>query len=134
MPIEVDKISLDKTIKNLRRYSKEAEQKTNDAIMFTATQIETDAKLNTPVLTNRLRSSEHIQKKETTAYNYKDNEGKSYDGLMNVNLKKGEVAVGTNVNYAIFQERKHKFLFKAYNKNRKLLEKELKRLLKKFRK
>lgn len=86
----------------MKRLNKQIEDEVNDTIVaMSRVEIETVAKRNVPVDSGRLRASIITMTPQTTTFNYTDREGGSYDGrLRTVQPKKGEVIVGTNVEYA----------------------------------
>jgi hypothetical protein len=53
-----------------------------------------------PVLTNRLRSSMHHESPSSRKYVYKDNQGNVFDGKLSVIFTNIGAAFGTNVEYA----------------------------------
>jgi HK97 gp10 family phage protein len=137
--ISIDQKEVAKVLKNFKKYGVKAEKDANISVLETAFLIESDAKRNTPVQTNRLRSSIHVQQKDDTVYRYTDKKGKSYNGTLRIDLKKDEVAVGSNVEYAPFIEfgTKHMsaqpYLFPAFRKNMKKLVIKLKAKLSKLK-
>lgn len=86
----------------MKRLNKQIEDDVNETIHAMArVEIETVAKRNVPVDSGRLRASIITVTQGTTTFNYTDREGGSYDGrLRTVQARKGEVIVGTNVEYA----------------------------------
>ncbi len=123
---------LNKIIKRLDRKGKVARKRTNKAIIATALNIEGDAKESSdiPVDTGRLRASIHAEYKDSTKYRYSDNEGRSFDGSLDVKPSDLQAYVGSNVQYAPTQEAKNHFLISSYNANIKKLVIALKGIIK----
>lgn len=76
------------------------EKAINDAINLTAVEANSYMQTQTPVQTNRLRSSMHVETNKTTQNAYSDKLGHSYDGKFSIQLDKLQVAFGSNVSYA----------------------------------
>ena len=105
------KISVDTSdvFKNLKLYSETVLKKAQQELVDTAQEIETSAKIEAPVDTGRLQSSITTDKSE---------------------LKQLSITVGTNVEYASFQENRKQFLFKAVEENRAGFRERIKNILK----
>lgn len=100
--------------------------------------IETPAKKECRVDTGRLRSSIHTRYGNAKkAYNYKDNDNKSFDGSLTDkpdNTKTKFVCiVGTNVEYASYIEAKYPYLSPNYIRSHQILYKELEKIIKTFK-
>jgi phage gpG-like protein len=115
----------DQLVQTLVRYNGKVTEEVANVINQGLLEIETRAKLESPVDTGRLRSSIHaVAIGKTDNFRYSDNEGNSFDGALSDAGKSGNEGVGyvgTNVEYAPEQEfgggegKKggHKFLTRA---------------------
>jgi hypothetical protein len=117
----VNRADITRFLGKMKAWQKKTKENVIKEIGYSAISIESDAKRLVPVDTGRLRASIHNETYPRSNFNYSA-DGKSYDGALNVALKKGFFVIGTNVNYAESVERKNKaFLFPALEKNRKIL-------------
>jgi hypothetical protein len=120
---------------NLQRLPSEIKEKIKQAVILTAlTKIETPAKQNCKVDTGRLRASIHTSYKSyNERYNYRDNEGQSFNESLNVNPVDNntyfDVFVGTGVNYAQKIERLYPYLFPAFENSKRFLNTNIKNAL-----
>lgn len=132
------KFKLDATqfFKKLKLYSDKVMKEAEQEVFDTGLLIESDAKQESfgmPIDTGRLKNSIHVVTQPSESFKYQDDEGKSYDGSLNgtgANKAKLTVAVGSNVEYAEFQNNKHDFIHKATENNRKEFESRIKKILK----
>lgn len=78
----------------------------NAALEVVGSKVAGYALLLAPVDTGRLKNSITwaTEKTEGRGYSYEDDNGKKYDDKVGVGVPKGGVAVGTNVEYAVYQE------------------------------
>lgn len=100
--ISVEVKGLNELLAKIKRLGSQGENIINKSIAETAIEAVSEMQRNTPVQTNRLRSSEHFELPSTTIYQYADSQGKAYNGKLKVNLPELSVAFGTNVDYATF--------------------------------
>jgi len=94
----------------VRKFTRRVHENIDREVQATAFEIDREAKKEVRVDTGRLRSSIHPQFKGTTGFQYADDEGGFFDGLVRVNLKIFEAIVGTNVEYARDIEKESPFL------------------------
>jgi len=128
----------DKDVINKMRAIYNSETRVRDELVYVGLETERLSKEAVPVDTGRLKTSIHVQTKQSGGHSYQDSAGNTFDGRMNVQLEDTDVAVGTNVNYA---EKIHErggrggkgqdFLLNAFNASRTNL---LNRLAKALRK
>jgi len=116
------KIDASSVFKKLKIYQKEVLDNARDEMLATALEVETDAKATDrmPIDTGRLKASIHTITSPSDDFNYKDDKGNNYNGSIDglpLSIKSFNIAVGTNVEYAIFQEAKNGFLISAVKKN-----------------
>jgi len=124
--IEFDKESKKKFDKNMDLYAKKYPEETWKAIVKILFDIKLLAqrkiKADKHIITNRLRSSIFVKtpgqqyaQTSTNAIPYSDDTGRSFKRGLDVDLKKFEGAVGTNVEYAIFVEKIDSYLQYAFD-------------------
>ena len=83
------------------------------AILKSAFAIEKGAKEDAPSLTGRLRASIHVKTKDSGSHSYQDSEGNSYTARLSETISSDlEAIVGTDVDYASYQENRKSFLEK----------------------
>lgn len=101
--VELDQGSMRTTITALRKFGKDAEKVIKNVVDRTALAIETDAKeklkADGHIVTNRLRASIHAELKNGAAHTYKDDGGKTFDGVLKQQMTELEAVTGTNVSY-----------------------------------
>lgn len=101
--VELDQKSLNRTLKALDEFGKDAEKVVKDVVNRTALDIETDAKNKLKsdghIVTGRLRASIHAELTPNESYNYSDKDGKAFDGSLNEDFGELEAIAGTNVEY-----------------------------------
>lgn len=127
---EISKQDLNRFMKGMEKEVKEMERKSEDALIALAFDIDRDAKKGVNVVTGRLINSIHVEHSRMQGYSYSDREGNTFDGSFSEKAGRGEVFVGTNVEYAPQHERKTSFLTWAYNANVDKLEQKFKKHLK----
>lgn len=98
--ISVEVKGMDALLSKIKQLGAQGETIINKSVVETAIEAVSEMQRNTPVKTNRLRSSEHFELPETTTYQYSDSKGSIYNGKLYANLPKLSVAFGTNVDYA----------------------------------
>lgn len=81
-------------------FGKEGAKALQSALYVTALEGASEAKINCPVVTNRLRSSIHAENKLTRSAVYKDNNGLTFNGKLYAVFNDLDAAFGTNVEYA----------------------------------
>jgi len=122
--IQIDSRELNTAIENINKLEAKIKGRVQKEVVNTAARIDKKAKLNTPVITGRLRSSIHFETEQTPSYNYSDNKGNSYDGKLDVSIGPFQASVGTNVEYAIIVHEggkgrsANRFLFNAAESER----------------
>ena len=116
--ITVGSRSVREAIEKIKRYQRHKLKDVEQAVNDTALDVHADAVRRSPVVTNRYRSSLHIQTGSPQRHTYTDNEGHSFDGMINVTVPKMGAIVGTNVEYALSVERRHFVLSRAAQINR----------------
>jgi HK97 gp10 family phage protein len=98
--IKIELQGLDEAVKMFERLGQAGEKYLQKALTEVAIEGVSTMKVNTPVITGRLRSSMHHESPRTVSYTYKDNKGGGHNGKFAVNLTGLSVAFGTNVEYA----------------------------------
>lgn len=86
--------------KRLKELGKEGEKALFKAMVETSIEAVSTMQINTPVVTNRLRSSEHFETPTTKEYYYTNNQGKDFNGRFSFGPKGLMIVFGTNVEYA----------------------------------
>jgi hypothetical protein len=86
----------------LKKLNKDLQHEIYDTLYaMSKAEIETVAKRNVPVDSGRLRASINTMTENVDTFNYTDRNGNSFDGMLKtVRAKKGQIFVGTNVEYA----------------------------------
>ena len=134
--IQVDPISAKRLNKRFKKLSTAYPEETFRAIVKILFDIKLIAqkkiKADGHIVTSRLRNSLFVKtpnqkfaKRSTNKKTYNDNDGKSFDGDLNINLRGAEGAVGTNVVYARKIEKLDSYLgyaAKTVNVNKRLQE------------
>jgi len=92
-------------------------EKTKDAMIDLAYDINTDAKRGSGVVTGRLINSIHVAHSRKVGWSYSDKEGNAYDGGFQLSIDMDEVFIGSNVEYAAAHNKYNSFLTNAYDKN-----------------
>ena len=124
------KVDVSKGLKRFKRLRKGKLNDINNAVKMAGFNADRNAKKLAPVDTGRLRASIHPEFKDTVSHTYSTPEG-TFDGKLDEKPKSDfEVFVGTNVNYAAKQERKHKYLEKGAMLAERQFENDLKRIVK----
>jgi hypothetical protein len=131
-------VSLDASefFKKLKIYSQTVLKEAEKEVATTALLIESDAKekrFGMPTDTGRLKNSVHVITSNSDSFPYKDDEGNDFEGGLNgteSNLKNLVVAVGSNVEYASYQNAKNGFLENAIENNRNDFKKNIAKILK----
>jgi len=94
-------MQIDKQLaKDLDKATKKIIYDSYKGLVSAAAKIELEVKKEVPVDHGRLKSSYHIENSRTSSFNYKNNNGESFDGGLNVPLEDGELAIGSHTNYA----------------------------------
>lgn len=86
--------------KMFEQFGKEGGEALQRALFVTALEGSSEAKINCPVVTNRLRSSIHAENKKTSVNVYKDRNGLTFNGKLMAAFNEIDAAFGTNVSYA----------------------------------
>lgn len=86
--------------KMFEQFGKEGGEALQRALFVTALEGSSEAKINCPVVTNRLRSSIHAENRKTKTTSYVDKNGVAYNGKLDVAFNELDAAFGTNVVYA----------------------------------
>jgi hypothetical protein len=123
--IKLDLIGVNETNQWLAVQVKKITMKTWEAAKEAALVIMDTAKRNTPVLTNRLRSSIHVETQGDGSYNYSDRKGQSFDGTFSETPGKNEIFVGTNVEYGPKVEKRSHYMRKGLRAGKLYLNKKL---------
>ena len=117
--IELDKDSLKHLEKQLDFLKKDSDSSISKALAKIGMRLKTTAQLRLKgrghIVTSRLRNSIFVKGlRPLMSEGYSDNNGKTYNAqLPSVILKKGEVAIGTNVDYAEKIEMMDSYLYWA---------------------
>ena len=132
---EIRSADLTRISKKFDKLDQKIKDRIEKAINITALNIQADAQTNTPVVTNRLRSSIHIETAQKQGHIYSDNKGKSFDGKLKLSLPKYAAAVGTNVEYAMSVEHNNRskgfhFMLNASKMEQPKFNKRIKEILK----
>lgn len=124
------KIDTTKWRTNVLKFQRRVHRNLDREIQATALEIDREAKKNVRVDTGRLRSSIHPQFKSTTGFQYADDEGGFFDGMVQVNIDVFEAIIGTNVQYASKIEKQTPFLEPAVKTAEKNFERRLRNIFK----
>ena len=112
--ITVDSAEVQRAIEKLKNWGGKKEREVEQVVNDTALAVNTGARrnlyINRSVITNRLRSSVHIENQKTQKYMYSNFHGESFEGTLGYRVPKLAAIVGTNVEYALSVERRKPFL------------------------
>lgn len=117
--VDVPTAEIERLTRKLASYGEAQQQNALDELHEAGLNVESEAKKLVNVDTGRLRASIHMESsKVNPTFQYNDNEGRSFDGSLDVTPKGLEVYVGTNVDYAIVQEQISPYLVPAWEQER----------------
>lgn len=117
--VDIPTAEIVRLTRKLASYGEAQEQNAMDELHAAGLNVESGAKKLVNVDTGRLRSSIHMESSEVNpTFEYNDNEGRSFDGSLDVSPGWMEVYVGTNVDYAIYQEQMSPYLVPAWEQER----------------
>ena len=111
--IKISNAEIQNAIAKLKSWETKKIEALTRLVNDTAISVHNYASRHSPVVTNRYRSSLHIQTGAPQPYQYSDKEGNTWDGTIQINLPKMAAIVGTNVDYAFYVERRHFVLSRA---------------------
>ena len=138
MSVRVKIEGIPKITKNMDKWEEKILKVAHGAVIKSAKiDVETGAKKKITqdkhIDTGRLRASIHTSYNGNDIHSYSDNEGKSFQGKLDVRYKEYNVFVGTDVEYAEKIEMLDSYIFYAYkmgkNKLPKRIQKDVKKLL-----
>ena len=127
---EIRSADLTRISKKFDKLDQKIKDRIEKAINITALNIQADAQTNTPVVTNRLRSSIHIETANRKRFVYSDNKGKSFIGTLQLDLPRYAAAVGTNVKYGPKIEARNHMLVNASKMEQPKFNKRIEKILK----
>lgn len=136
MSIKIE-LKVNKLVNEFEQMPDQIQKAMIDELRVTGYMIETTYKIAVPVVTQRLRSSIHVEHSDLKSFSYSDKNGNIYNGSLGYNLKPTQVIVGTNVEYASKIEKRggkgskgKSALFNAFKSETKGLPERLAKLIK----